>query len=82
MSAIGAFDAKNRLGQLLDAAERGEETVITRHGRPVARLIPALPPFDRKAAHAALDRIRARARGLATPPSLEELRAWRDEGRR
>ena len=82
MSAIGAFDAKNRLGHLLDAAERGEETVITRHGRPVARLIPVLPASDRKAAHAALERIRARARGLAAPPSLEELRAWREEGRR
>jgi len=82
MSAIGAFDAKNRLGQLLDAAERGEETVITRHGRPVARLIPALPAFDRKSAGAALDRIRARARTVADRPSLEEIRAWRDEGRR
>ena len=82
MSAIGAFDAKNRLGQLLDAAERGEETVITRHGRPVARLVPALPAFDRKAALAALTRIRARARTAASPPSLDELRAWRDEGRR
>ena len=82
MSAIGAFDAKNRLGQLLDAAERGEETVITRHGRPVARLIPAMPTFDRKTAQAALDRIRARARTVASPPGLDEIRAWRDEGRR
>ncbi len=38
MKEIGAFEAKNRLGKLLDIVERGEEVVITRHGREVARL--------------------------------------------
>ena len=33
MKEIGAFEAKNRLGQLLDIVERGEEVVITRHGK-------------------------------------------------
>ena len=37
---IGAFEAKNRLSELLDAAENGEEVVITKHGRPVAKLVP------------------------------------------
>ena len=41
MSAtISAFDAKNRLGQLLDRVESGEEITITRHGEPVAMLVP------------------------------------------
>jgi len=39
MREIGAFEAKNTLGALLDLVERGEEIVITRRGRPVARLI-------------------------------------------
>jgi prevent-host-death family protein len=33
-------DAKANLSSLVAAAERGEETVITRHGKPVARLVP------------------------------------------
>jgi prevent-host-death family protein len=37
---VGAFEAKNKLGQLLDLVERGEEIVITRHGKQVARLVP------------------------------------------
>jgi prevent-host-death family protein len=38
MREVGAFEAKNRLGALLDQVVRGEEIVITRHGKEVARL--------------------------------------------
>jgi antitoxin (DNA-binding transcriptional repressor) of toxin-antitoxin stability system len=37
MREVGAFEAKNKLGQLLGLVERGEEVVITRYGRQVAR---------------------------------------------
>jgi len=37
---VGAFEAKNRLSELLRAAESGRSVVITRHGRAVARLVP------------------------------------------
>jgi prevent-host-death family protein len=40
MKEIGAFEAKNRLGQLLDWVEAGEEVVITRRGKVVARMLP------------------------------------------
>ena len=40
MRTIGAFEAKNRLSELLQAVENGDEVTITRHGRPVARLVP------------------------------------------
>ena len=40
MSEIGAFEAKTHLSQLLRRVEAGERFVITRHNRPVARLIP------------------------------------------
>jgi prevent-host-death family protein len=43
MRSIGAFEAKTHLSSLLDEAERGEEIVITKHGRPVARLVPPHP---------------------------------------
>ena len=38
---ISIAEAKNRLSQLVRAAEGGESVVITRHGRPVAQLMPA-----------------------------------------
>lgn len=40
---IGAFDAKTHLSELLDKVAGGGEFVITRHGRPVARLCPVEP---------------------------------------
>ena len=46
MDEIGSFDAKNRLSELLAKAERGEETIITRRGRPVAKLVPLSSGHD------------------------------------
>lgn len=40
MATITAFEAKTRFGELLDRVSRGEEVVITRHDKPVARLVP------------------------------------------
>lgn len=54
MKKIGAFEAKNRLSELLEAAENGEEVVITKHGRPVAKLI-AVREFDRAKAREAAE---------------------------
>ncbi|MGD0024833.1 MAG: type II toxin-antitoxin system Phd/YefM family antitoxin [Xanthobacteraceae bacterium] len=36
----GAEEARNQLPDLLDAAEKGQSTIITRHGKPVAALVP------------------------------------------
>lgn len=41
---IAVFEAKSRLSALLDSACNGEEVVITRHGVPIARLVPMNPP--------------------------------------
>lgn len=40
MREIQATEAKAHLPQLLDDVERGESIVITRHGRPIARIVP------------------------------------------
>ena len=42
MREIGAAEAKNKLGTLLACVERGEEVLITRRGKAVARLVPAV----------------------------------------
>lgn len=41
MKQIGAYEAKVHLGQLLDLVQAGETLEITRHGVPIARLVPA-----------------------------------------
>ena len=53
MREVGAFEAKGKLGQLLDLVEQGEEVTITRHGKPVARLAPVRPMPSREQALAA-----------------------------
>ena len=82
MREVGAFEAKNKLGQLLDLVERGEEIIITRHGKAVARLVPPTQAFNRDQAWAAIGRIRERA-GKLKLGSFEwtEWKSYRDEGR-
>jgi prevent-host-death family protein len=41
MTAIGVYDAKTQLPKLLERLRRGERFLITKHGRPVAELVPA-----------------------------------------
>jgi prevent-host-death family protein len=61
MHEVGAFEAKNNLAALLDEVERGDEVLITRRGKPVARLVPATTGFDReKARRAAQELLQAR----------------------
>ena len=82
MQEVGAFEAKNTLGTLLDRVERGEEIVITRHGKPVARLVASGAGIDRVQAKGAADRIRCRASSVkAGPFNWDELKADRDKGR-
>jgi len=40
MATVTAFEAKTRFGELLERVTRGEEIVITRHDKPVARIVP------------------------------------------
>jgi antitoxin (DNA-binding transcriptional repressor) of toxin-antitoxin stability system len=81
MRQIGAFEAKNTLGTLLDLVESGEEVVITRHGRPVARLVRENLRRDPTAALEAVTRIRRRAETQGSSFDWEEWKDFRDEGR-
>ena len=56
MAKITAFEAKTRFGELLERVSRGEEVVITRHDKPVARLVPE--------GARRLDEVRRSVRGL------------------
>jgi len=78
---IGVFEAKGRPSELLERAERGEEIVITRRGRPIARL----GPFRAAPGRDALQRLfadNAKARRGLPPTNWIKLQQDRDEGRR
>jgi prevent-host-death family protein len=84
MAEIGAFEAKNTLGGLLERVAQGEEITISRRGKPVARLVPVSDRPDPRRSRAAAAALRALAAELAAEPGIgiSDLLAWRDEGRR
>ena len=54
----GAEEARNELPNLLAAAEKGRPTIITRHGKPVARLVPAIGTAPRPEIAAVIEAMR------------------------
>ena len=64
MREVGAFEAKNKLSALLERVERGEEILITRHGKPVAKLVPAVTTPNRALALQAANRILERSQSV------------------
>lgn len=49
METVGSFEAKTHLPKLLERVARGERITITKHGKPVAMLVPAQPSEERDA---------------------------------
>jgi prevent-host-death family protein len=82
MLKIGAFEAKNTFGNLLDRVQQGEEIVITRHGQPIARLVPHAFRIDQSQTQAVLQRMRDRARHAQFAKfDWDSLKELRDQGR-
>ena len=81
MIEIGAFEAKNKFSELLDRVARGEYVVITRRGKPVARLGPITEKRDVEKAREAARRIRERAMQSGGKFEWQEWKSYRDEGR-
>ncbi len=79
MREIQASEAKTHLPQLLDDVERGDTILITRHGKPIARLVPEA---DRRQAeiNQAVANIRTMRRNKTARLTLEEIFASRHEG--
>jgi prevent-host-death family protein len=78
MLTVGAFEAKTHLSALLDRVAAGEEVVITKHGKPIARLVAA-HHVDRERAKQAFERLKELRKGTTLGGlSWKELR---DAGR-
>jgi prevent-host-death family protein len=85
MSTVTALEAKTRFGELLDRVSRGEEIVITRHEKPVARIVPEGRSSLRQVREAAselkaLRQQMTRRRGFK-PVTNAEIRKAIEEGR-
>jgi prevent-host-death family protein len=78
---IGAFEAKTHFSQIIDKAENGEDFVITRRGKPVAKIIPfeQKPEMTRQEAWMKLTEFRKLYRG---EPGSFNIREAIEEGRR
>jgi prevent-host-death family protein len=79
MITVGAFEAKTHLSNLLERVAEGEEVIITKHGKPVARLVSALQ-IDRERVNQAFEKLKL----LRKQTTLGGLswQALRDAGRR
>jgi prevent-host-death family protein len=80
MKRIQASVAKAQFAELLDEVERGETVVITRHGKPIARVVPDEETRRTRGADL-IERLREH-RKHAKPVTIEEIIAWKNEGRR
>jgi prevent-host-death family protein len=85
MPTVTALEAKTRFGELLDRVAHGEEIVITRHDKPVARMVPEGRPAIREIQEA-VHELRALRREIAgrkgfRPLTDREIRQSINEGR-
>ena len=80
MQTVQASEAKTHFLRLLDEVERGESVIITRHGKPVARLVPQIEIDAERKLRAAASILEIRER--TKPVTLLEILSARDEGRK
>jgi prevent-host-death family protein len=78
--SVGTYTAKTHFSELLERVEAGEEITITRHGTPVARLVPVKKKYSSKQRREAIERIKKLSQGL-TLGGLK-IRDMVNEGRR
>jgi prevent-host-death family protein len=74
----GAEEARNRLPELLDAAENGHSTIITRHGRAVAALVP-IEAYESRNRQQSILPLVGSGRGLWGKNSAATIAALRDQ---
>ena len=87
MASVTAFEAKTRFGKLLERVARGEEVVITKHDKPVARLVPEgrarLESVQRAVSSLRELRHKIAKRSFGKSKlSFEDFKSARDEGRK
>jgi prevent-host-death family protein len=87
MESVGLFEAKTHFSELVARAEQGEEVIITRHNKPVAKIVPITEVSPELVARRLqiFDELQSIGRDIEKrggPLTVEEILNWRDEGRR
>lgn len=80
MKTVGAFEAKTHLSALLDEVEGGQTVTITKHGKPVAQLVP-MEKSDRPSTNDIIEAIRS-LNSRSSKLTLKEILELRHEGHR
>jgi prevent-host-death family protein len=81
METVGSFEAKTHLAQLLERVAKGEEFTITKHGKPVARLVPATSIKAKPDVRQVIEELKAFSKGNTLGDDLT-VRDLIEEGRR
>jgi len=79
---IGVLEARNRFSELIRRVAHGGTVTVTRHGQPIARIIPSRPDVTREEIDALIASGRALRATAGFTTSWRQNRADRDEGRR
>lgn len=74
MESINLKEARRRLSEIIDAAERGEATVITRRGKRVARIVPLEPKRRKKFPDLSAFRATIKMKGKSLSQTLIDMR--------
>jgi prevent-host-death family protein len=81
MENVGSFEAKTHLPQLLERVAKGEEFTITKHGKPVARLVPTTATAPKPDVKQVIEELKAFSKGNKLGKGLT-IREMIEEGRR
>ena len=87
MRKIALSEVKDHLSEFVTAAEGGDEIIITRHGKPAAKLVAVVAAADdrsdvKRAAFERLAAIRAELRAQGMTATSDEFSAWKRDGQR
>jgi len=81
MESVGSFEAKTHLAQLLERVAKGEEFTITKHGKPVARLVPATDVKPKPDVRQVIEQLKVFSKGNTLGKGVT-VRDLIEEGRR
>lgn len=70
METVGVYEAKTHLASLLQRVAKGEVVTITKHGQPVAKLLPVAPTLEPESV---IQELRALRRGVTLGDSVRDL---------
>ena len=79
MKKVGMFEGKTHFSALVHEVSRGETILVTKNGKPIAKIVGIVAEDDRDTARAAMDRIRANRVSLGPGLTIRDLI---QEGRR